>query len=187
MTYSELLTNVAKWMNRDDLTAIIPDFVLLTEERINRALRVRQMEVTLAATPIVSNQIALASDIVDAKLLWVLAGCPLKAQSLESVTANGATGTPSLYALSGGNLVFDGAGTVQGVLYQRIPALATSLSNWLSVAAPSLYLFGAMAEAKLYVGDEAGAQSWDARFQGALDELAGNDNRLQGPLVARAR
>ena len=185
MTYAELVAKVATWMNRDDLTAVIPDFVTMAEERINRFLRVRQMELALAATPIVAGQITPAADVVDAKVLWVEEACPLKAQSLESVVANGTYGTPTMYAWRGANLQFDGGGSVQGVLYVRVPALSTALTNWLSEQAPSLYLFGAMAEAKMYVGDDAAG--WDARFQQLLDELNGNDKRRDGPLVARPR
>ena len=40
-TYSELLNTVASYLNRDDLTSLIPTFVTLTEHRLNRELRVR--------------------------------------------------------------------------------------------------------------------------------------------------
>ena len=40
-TYSDLKTSVANYLNREDLTAVIPDFITLTENRLNRDLRVR--------------------------------------------------------------------------------------------------------------------------------------------------
>ena len=40
-TYSELKTSIANYLNRDDLTAVIPDFITLTENRLDRELRVR--------------------------------------------------------------------------------------------------------------------------------------------------
>ena len=40
-TYSDLKTSVANYLNRDDLTSVIPDFISLTENRMNRDLRVR--------------------------------------------------------------------------------------------------------------------------------------------------
>ena len=43
-TYTELQTAVANWLDRDDLTARIPEFIALTEARFNRLLRVRSME-----------------------------------------------------------------------------------------------------------------------------------------------
>jgi len=188
MTYSELLAKVAAWLNRTDLTGVIPDFVELAEERINRHLRVRAMEVNLAATPIVDNEITLASDVLDVKTLWVpgYEGTPLKPQTLETVIANGVEGIPAIFAHKAGNVLrFDGSGSVQGVLYQRIPVLATAGSNWLSNSAPSVYLFGALSEAALYIGGDPSV--WEAKFQKALDEIHGNDKRFNGPLVVRAR
>jgi len=42
--YSELNTAVANWLNRDDLTDRIPEFIVLAEARFNRVLRIRAME-----------------------------------------------------------------------------------------------------------------------------------------------
>lgn len=189
MNYTDISAKVAQWMNRDDLTARIPDFIGLTEERLNRHLRVRQMEVALPATAIVDNRITPAATVLDVKALWVPSyeRTPLTAQSLESVVANGSEGVPTLYAWDGAALRFDGAGSVQGVLYERIPALATAATNWLSESAWSLYLFGALLEAALYVRDDTDAMSWQARFDQALMDVQGNDQRRPGPLVARPR
>ena len=43
-TFAELKTAIANWLDRDDLTARVPEFIALSEARINRALDVRQME-----------------------------------------------------------------------------------------------------------------------------------------------
>lgn len=188
MTYTELLAKVAAWLNRTDLTGVIPDFVELAEERINRHLRVRAMEINLAVTPIVDNEITLASDVLDVKTLWVpgFEATPLKPQSLEAVLAGGTEGIPSMFAHKGGSVLrLDGYGDVQGVLYQRIPALATAGTTWLSTAASSVYLFGALSEAAIYIGGDPSV--WEAKFMKALDEIHGNDKRYNGPLVARAR
>jgi len=39
--YTDLLASVATWLNRTDLTSVIPDFVTLAEERIARDLAER--------------------------------------------------------------------------------------------------------------------------------------------------
>lgn len=189
MTYTEISERVADWLNRSDLAPRIPDFIALTEERLNRALRVRQMESALAATAITDNLITPAANVIDVKALWVpnYERIPLKPQGLESVIAAGYEGTPTMYAWDGADLRFDGGGDVQGVLYVRIPALQTATTNWVSEGPWSLYLFGALMEAALYVKDEATAASWEGRFQAVLSEVQGNENRRSGPMVARAR
>lgn len=189
MNYTDISTRIADWINRSDLSARIPDFIALAEERMNRALRVRQMELSLAATPITDNLIAPAADVIDVKALWVpnYERTPLQPQTLESVIANGYQGIPTMYAWDGADLRFDGAGDVQGVLYVRIPALATATTNWVSDGPWSLYLWGALMEAYLFVKNAADAATYEARFLQVLDEVSGNDRRRSGPMVARAR
>jgi hypothetical protein len=191
-TYAELQTAIANWLNRSDLTAIIPDFIALAEERMNRTLRVRQMETELDATAITDNRIAVPADTAAVKTLWLpnYEATPLKTQSFESVLAKGREGMPTAYAWQGSDFYFDGSGDVQGVLYEKIPALSDSnTSNWLLAAHPSSYLFGALYEAAVYVKDVDSAIGFNQRFTATLDEIAGGDKRdtLSGPLVARAR
>lgn len=47
-TYAELKASIANWLNRDDLTAAIPDFIALTEVRLNDRLRLQAMEKQLS-------------------------------------------------------------------------------------------------------------------------------------------
>jgi len=49
-TYTELKASVADWLNRTDLTTIIPDFIALAEAQIERTLRTRQMIVRTTAS-----------------------------------------------------------------------------------------------------------------------------------------
>lgn len=189
-TYAELKTAVANWLNRSDLTSVIPDFIMLAEERMNRALRVRQMETALTATTIANNRIAVPANTVGVKALWVpnYESTPLKSQTFESVAAMDGQGVPTAYAWQGSDFYFNGTGTVQGVLFQKIPALSDSnTSNWLLTAHPSAYLFGALHEAAVYVKDAD--PSFNQRFTAVLDEISGTDmrDRLSGPLAARAR
>ena len=43
-TYAELQTAVANWLDRDDLTDRIPEFIALAEAKMNRVLRISLME-----------------------------------------------------------------------------------------------------------------------------------------------
>ena len=49
-TYAELKSSIANWLNRDDLTSVIPDFISLTEAGINRDLRHYKMVNRVDAT-----------------------------------------------------------------------------------------------------------------------------------------
>jgi hypothetical protein len=170
-----------------------PDLVSLAEDRINRTLRVRQMETALAETIIgASNEIAVPEGTVGVKTLWVpnYESTPLSAQPYERVVQLGIEGVPTSWAWQGDNFYFDGVGSVRGVLYQRVPALSdTATSNWLLTTYPSAYLFGALCEGWLYVGNEAEAKLWQDRQLAVLSEIQGNAMRdtLSGPLQVRAR
>src|SRR6056300_52465 len=42
--YTELKASIADFLNRDDLTTVIPDFITLAEAQINRDIRHYEME-----------------------------------------------------------------------------------------------------------------------------------------------
>ena len=53
-TYAELQTAVANWLDRDDLTDRIPEFIALAEAKMNRNQRISLMDnvrtaITMAA------------------------------------------------------------------------------------------------------------------------------------------
>ena len=52
MTYAQLQTAVEAWTHRTDLATLLPTFVGHAEARLNRDLRVRQMEAEMAPTAI---------------------------------------------------------------------------------------------------------------------------------------
>lgn len=193
-TYAELKAAVAAWPHRTDLTASIPDFILLAEKLFNRRLRVRQMEESLPATTISgTNTITIPAGTLAVKNLWPVGyeNVLLQPQTLEAVVARKrTTGTPTMFAWQASTWLFDGSGDVAGTYYEEIPALSDSnTTNWLLTASPDLYLFASLAEAAFYVKDESRAGMWTERTSALIKELNGNSDRdtMGGPLVARAR
>ena len=62
-TYSEIKSTVADYLNRADLTAVLPSFVTLAESKFNRELRTRDMLVQAQETS--SNQyVSLPTDFL---------------------------------------------------------------------------------------------------------------------------
>ena len=94
-------------------------------------------------------------------------------------------GVPTLYALDGSNVRFNGSGSITGTYYQKIPSLYADGWNWLSVAAYDAYLFGVLAEVEGYLKDDAEMQKHYARANAVLESFKSADKRLSGPLVAR--
>ena len=50
VNYSDLKTNIAAWLNRTDLTTVIPDFITLAESSFNEEIRNRKMIKRATAT-----------------------------------------------------------------------------------------------------------------------------------------
>lgn len=185
-TYATLVADIESWSARSDITAKIPTMVALFESRVNRTLRVRQMEASFTGT-IANNVIPLPSGWLEFKRLWVVGyeSHTLYPQSLERVVID-TEGVPNYYATDGSNVRFNGTGDIAGVYYTAIPSLYTQGTNWLSVLAYDAYLFGVLAEVATYQRDMEALQAHYARASAALESVSGSDTRLRGPLVARA-
>ena len=181
MNFSELVSKVGAWMNRTDLSGLVPDFSVIVEDRINRSVRSRFMESPLSATTIIGFSIAAPSDTVDIKFLSA-SGVTLKPAPHNQIVERQSSDLASSYCWSGSNIIFDGTGSVSGVLYKKVPALATNLNNWVSDNYQNVYLFGCLAEATLYTGGDASI--WQARFEQAISEMM-QEKQVSGPLISR--
>ena len=186
--YGELLAAVASWMDRDDLTSVLPSFVALAEEDMQRHLRVREMEQDFTATTN-GRRALLPAGFLAFKTLYQQgrAVSPLQVQSVEQV--NAASGAAlAMYAIDGAHLLLNADAGVQGVMYQAAPALsATQPTNALLAVYPSLYLFGALRYACAYVRDGEGEMAHAAQFQQKVEAANNMDagSRFAGALRSR--
>ena len=83
-----------------------------------------------------------------------------------------------MYALDGGYIRFNGAGTIAGVYYAGLPSLVDYNTNWLSVNHYDAYLFGVLTEAYLYIMDDARAQMYSGRTDAVLAEIVRIDQKM---------
>ena len=192
-TYAELQTAVSAWGHRSDVSAQVPDFIHLAESTFSRRLRTRFQELALAQTAIAANLVTIPANVVSVKSLWLVGyeGSPLKNQTLEFVIAQAnPNGLSATYAVQGSSYLFDGTGTVTGVLYRDIPALSdTNTTNWLLTAAPKAYLYGALAELAIFTQDMENMKMWAAMRDSEIAEVQAADDRdrFGGALIARKR
>lgn len=180
-TYSDLCTSVANWLNRSDLTTIIPDLVVLGEKRVFRKLRIREMETALAGT-ITNGVLAVPADYLELKSARIVATpvSKLKRASLdqlyEKYPNRSSVGRPEWIAREGANFVFgpsaDGNYDVAGIYYAK-PASIQSAVNAVFTACPDAYLFGALCEAAPYLKDDDRVQLWEAKLQSVIDDANG--------------
>lgn len=173
-TYAELKTAVSNWLQRDDLTSIIPDFIMMGEKRIFRDLRIRTMETALNVT-ISSGVAALPSDYVELKIAYINGSPiqPLGRRSLEWIynayPLRSSDGEPRFIARNGANFEFgpypDSGYTLKGTYYARLTALSDSnTTNWFTTNAPDLLLMSALCEASPYLKDDPRIQIWESKY-----------------------
>jgi len=199
-TFAGLKATIADYLNRDDLTAIIPSFITIAEAKFNRKLRVRQM-VTRAEGQIETAFFAYPADWLEAKEFQLNTNPITRLQFVTEAqgdelksTRYTTVGTPAYYTITGSQLEFiptpDTTYSAELTYYAKIPALSDSnTSNWLLAYAPDLYLYGALIEATPYLKDDERLPVWSQMYVNSLGDIEVADERASvssTPLV-RAR
>lgn len=199
-SYSELLDEIDAWLDRSDLTARIPTFIRLFEARMNRRLRVPDMETTVTTTlEADETTYALPDDFLGMKSIFVdsspdrvlVAMTPANIRATYPYATSGLSGA---YAIEAGNIILappPGSGdTLTMTYYAEIPALTESnTTNWLLDGHPDAYLYGTLCMAQAYLVDDERLATWKAAWDEAVAEVQDSANRSRipaGPLTMRS-
>jgi hypothetical protein len=191
-TYNGLKASVADWLNRQDLTAAVPDFITLGEGRMNRRLRVVQME-TMDSGTTADAIIAVPADWLETRTLR-LANPNAGQQILEYVgeeewdqlQASGLHWTTRYYTIINGafQVLPAPSANVDYILryYARIPALsAANPTNWLLTKSPDAYLYNSLLGAEAYLKNDDRLPVW----KGISDEIF-EDMRIESDRAKRS-
>ena len=187
-TYAELKTAVASWLNRTDLTSVIPDFITLAETDIRQDVRVQAME-QLATGTLTGETLAHPTRFLEARRLVVASEVydyvtPTKYDELTDSAVFTSIGQ-TFYILGG----LDGD-AYSLIYYQAFAALsADSDTNWLLTNAPDVYLSAACRHGASYLKDAADEQRFGQRYAGAVARLNQQQAKSSfgGQLMVRAR
>lgn len=200
-TYAELKTSIGDWLNRSDLTSVIPDFISLAEAQIERTLRARQMIVRANAS-FDAQYGAVPSDFLETKSLKLTSTnpqTPLEFLSIDALDQKAAeytaSGKPRFFGVVGGQLRIvptpDSTYTTELTYYAKLSKLSsTNTSNWLLSSSPDIYLYGSLLQAAPYLQDDARIQTWATLYERALNDLQTADDRSAssgGALLTRAK
>lgn len=176
-TYDGLKASVADWLNREDLSAVIPDFIELAENRIFHELRAPLNEKTIILTLSSEGYATLPSDFLESKdVFWNYN--PLSRISLTQlhsyVPVSGQS--PEHFARETYRLRFFPNPTVLEtdeirMIYYYDPGRLTSVntSNVVYAGAPELYLYATLAEASTYLGSDS--SRWEQGYQTAIGRI----------------
>ncbi len=188
-TYAELKSAVADWLNRDDLTSTISDFITLAEAQFNRTVRHRKMVARLTST------VADAYTNVPADWLQTIRFqlntnpvTPLlfvtPEQALEESMVYSAGQQPLFYTVVGQQFQVvpapDASYSSELLYYAKIPALSDSnTTNWLLTESPDLYLYGALIQSAPYLKEDERINTWAGVYQRLLDDMMLADERAR--------
>jgi hypothetical protein len=192
-TYAQLQSTIADFLNRDDLSVVIPSFIDLAEAQINREVRHWKMQAeTNLTTP--SGKAQLPAD-------WLYT---LEVNQIDTDTGafkrnlrqfsdseysdiryntNDASGDPVGFRHSLDKIeILPNNGTQRIALryVQKIPALSdTATTNWLLTDHPDVYLYGALLHAAPYLVEDARIQVWAQLYGAAVQNVNADSDKAK--------
>ena len=185
-TFTGLKESIADWLDRSDLTARIPDFITLAEARINRELRIRPMEVRSTMETTSGQQyFNLPGGYIQMRNIQLNTNptAPLEyitPEMLDRLYGSSATGKPRAYSLIGDEIqlapIPDTAYTLEMAFYEKFTALGdgtsgTVTSNWLTINAPDILLYGSLMEAEPFIKNDERIAVWLQAYRDGIDRL----------------
>lgn len=191
-TYAELQTAIQAELDIAETTfvASIPDLINRAESKINRKLRLREME-QLAYATYSAGTTALADRLLALPNAYVELIPPLR---IKPATAADTAYEEVLYVDPGKISQFYGASAQPGTLrytlrdqlefsapvgtehtvmmhYLKGWDLAANGSNWLLTNYPDTYLYGALSEAEMFIRNDVRVPMWKALFDECIADL----------------
>jgi hypothetical protein len=197
-TYTELKASIADWLNRSDLTTVIPDFITLCEAQMNRDLNelVALQKSTTGTVDGTTTTIAVPADLLNLMNLVISDGTRSYSLSYIAPEDAGNFGTgqdrPRYYSVIADTYqvfpVPNQSYTYALHYVGEIPALSGSnASNWVLTNTPNLYLFGSLLEAAAYLGNDPRVPLWETKYAKGKETLLAQDSELarSGPLTIK--
>ena len=186
--YTELKTAVANWLDRDDLTDRIPEFIALAEARFNRVLRLRSMEAKYTANTVAAQRnLALPASYIQMRNFQVNTN-PLTTLSYvtpeiyDRLWGGSTQGIPKFYTILADEVSLGpipaSAQEVEMLFYKKFDNLSGSVAtNWMITNAPDIYLYGSMLEAEPFIMNDERVPLWSQALQQGVSDLQEQDNK----------
>lgn len=181
-TYSELQSAVANWLAREGdstITSMLPNAIALVEAKLNRNLRVGQMEASAPLTG-TNGVFTLPTDYNGWRRVAVSPYGPLEFLTPEMASAyfpTAISGAPQYFTVQGSTLTtYPAVNAIVLDYYRTIPALSDSnTTNWLLTSHPDVYLFMTLSEVNAFTKDAEAALLWNQRGMTAVEEIKAQD------------
>ena len=184
--YTDLQTSVANYLGRNDLTAVIPDFIRFAETRLARDLRTRLM-LKSATAPMVAGdaRVALPTDFLEIRDLFTQGNprMPVTYLSPSAFTRDARadeSGKPVFYTILASEFQFapipDSAYVLEILYYAKPTVLSDSNSSNVFLANyPDALLYASLLEAEPYLINDARSQTWATLYDRAVKNISDAD------------
>jgi hypothetical protein len=174
LTFTDLVSAVGDWLDREDLDTAVPTFIQLAEARMNRLLDDPEMEVTSNIVA-AGDYTALPADFGEMVSISTGDGPLHPVGPVEFAGFRSVSGIPRYYVVVDGSISFapgNATAPITLVYRRRIPALTSdNTTNWLLSLAPDAYLYGALVQAEGFLAEDDRIAGWKAMFDEAISEL----------------
>tara|TARA_Y100000996_G_scaffold408196_1_gene386880 strand:+ start:451 stop:1071 length:621 start_codon:yes stop_codon:yes gene_type:complete len=194
--YTELQTSIAEFLNRDDLTAKIPDFIVLAEAQMNAELRHWRMEKRATAS-LDSQYTAVPDDFIQPVRFSIIGSTISSLSQTDSKTItdlrtanNNPSGRPTEYTILDGSIevypIPDTTYTLELLYYEKLDALNSgNTTNWVLTTYPNAYLYGSLLHSAPYLMEDQRINTWATFYQKAIDDI--NSEAVNSKTAAAGR
>ncbi len=187
MDYATLKSHIASWLDRTDLTVMVPSFIALVELDIARQVRAPEMITPITGVP--ADFAPLPAAVVGIRSVSLPANnyqqvnVTVEAELDRRRSEGNSSGLPAWCAVIGRSLEFDVTPDAALPLLVRAYERPTPLSDAnpthaLLDAHWDLYLYGALTHAAPYLADDARISVWAAGYARAVDGIMKSTNDL---------
>lgn len=187
-TYGTLKTAVSNWLDRDDLSLRIPEFISLCEAIFNRTLRIRPMETTITDnTPSGTKEEALPTGYLQMREIHlntspIVSLSYITPEIMYRIRAGSTNARPNSYSILGENILFgptpDSAIEYTMTYYKALTSLSDDdPTNWALLNAPDLYLYGTLLQAEPFLMNDDRVPLWERAFRQTIADLQEQDNK----------
>jgi hypothetical protein len=181
--YTGFKLMVADYLDRPDLTTIIPTFIALAEARLARELRTRKMLVVARANTVAGQEtIGLPTDFLEMRDVHLRTdpASPVKYLSPNSFFATARatqSGKPVDYTILSSEIQFapipDTVYSTQMLYYSKPTVLSsTNTTNIFLTNYPDALLYAALGEAAPYLMNDARLQTWGTLYDRAISTIS---------------
>lgn len=193
-----LKTTILDWAARPDLVNKVDEFLRLAEIALQRELKLRFTDTTVAGTLTEGDELLLLpTDLIDVRSFWIIANgvrCVVPPVSFEKFVQYKSfqDGIPRGRQTEGLSLKLaptPGSALPYELPYRAgIPALTDDTSNWLLDNGPDALLYRTLMFLAVYTKDPASQAMWKDQYTPAFEDLRLLEVRARyggGPIYAR--